>query len=36
LLSVLNPVLRGWAAYFRYAAAKRTFAYLGYYGPVDK
>ena len=22
---------RGWAAYFRYAAAKRTFAYLGYY-----
>jgi RNA-directed DNA polymerase len=31
LLSALNPVLRGWAAYFRYAAAKRTFAYLGYY-----
>ncbi len=27
----LNPVLRGWAAYFRYAAAKRTFSYLGYY-----
>ena len=31
LLSALNPVLRGWAAYFGYAAAKRTFAYLGYY-----
>jgi RNA-directed DNA polymerase len=24
-------LLRGWAAYFHYAAAKRTFAYLGYY-----
>ena len=31
LLRLLNPVLRGWAGYFRYAAAKRTFAYLGYY-----
>ncbi len=31
LLFALNPVLRGWAAYFRYAAAKRTFSYLGYY-----
>jgi RNA-directed DNA polymerase len=31
LLRALNPALRGWAAYFRYAAAKRTFAYLGYY-----
>jgi RNA-directed DNA polymerase len=31
LLRALNPVLRGWAAFFRYAAAKRTFAYLGYY-----
>lgn len=31
LLRALNPVLRGWAAYFRYAAAKRTFAYLGWY-----
>jgi RNA-directed DNA polymerase len=31
LLRALNPILRGWAAYFRYAAAKRTFAYLGYY-----
>ena len=31
LLHALNPILRGWAGYFRYAAAKRTFAYLGYY-----
>jgi RNA-directed DNA polymerase len=31
VLRVLNPILRGWAAYFKYAAAKRTFAYLGYY-----
>jgi RNA-directed DNA polymerase len=31
LLRALNPVLRGWAAYYRFAAAKRTFAYLGYY-----
>lgn len=31
LLAALNRVLRGWANYFRYAAAKRTFAYLGYY-----
>lgn len=31
LLRNLNPVLRGWAAYFRYTAAKRTFSYLGYY-----
>lgn len=31
LLRALNSILRGWAAYFRYAAAKRTFAYLGYY-----
>jgi RNA-directed DNA polymerase len=31
LLRALNPILRGWAAYFRYAAAKRTFAYLGNY-----
>jgi RNA-directed DNA polymerase len=29
LLRALNPVLRGWAAYFRYAAVKRTLAYLG-------
>jgi len=31
LLRNLNPVLRGWAAYFRYTAAKRTLAYLGWY-----
>jgi RNA-directed DNA polymerase len=31
LLRALNPVLRGWAAYFRYAAVKRTLAYLGWY-----
>jgi RNA-directed DNA polymerase len=31
LLRKLNPVLRGWAGYFRYAAAKRTLGYLGYY-----
>jgi RNA-directed DNA polymerase len=31
LLRTINPILRGWAAYFRYASAKRTFSYLGYY-----
>lgn len=31
LIRALNPILRGWAAYFRFAAVKRTFAYLGYY-----
>lgn len=31
LIRALNPILRGWAGYFRYAAAKRTFAYLGDY-----
>jgi RNA-directed DNA polymerase len=31
LLRALNPVLRGWAAYFRYAAAKRTLSYLRWY-----
>ena len=31
VLRVVNPVLRGWAAYFRYGVSKRTFAYLGYY-----
>jgi RNA-directed DNA polymerase len=31
LLWALNPILRGWAAYFRYAAAKRTLVYLGWY-----
>jgi RNA-directed DNA polymerase len=31
VLRVVNPILRGWAAYFRYGASKRTFSYLGYY-----
>ena len=31
LLRRLNPILRGWAGYFRYAAATHTFSYLGYY-----
>lgn len=30
LLSRLNPVLRGWATYFRYDASKRTLAYVDY------
>jgi Group II intron, maturase-specific domain len=28
LLAQLNPILRGWTNYFRYAPSKRTFAYL--------
>jgi RNA-directed DNA polymerase len=28
LLHALNPVLRGWATYFRYDASKRTLAYV--------
>jgi RNA-directed DNA polymerase len=31
LIAALNPVLGGWAGYFRHASAKRTFDYLGYY-----
>jgi RNA-directed DNA polymerase len=31
LLLELNPILRGWTGYFRYAASKHTFAYLDYY-----
>jgi hypothetical protein len=27
----VNSILRGWAAYFRYGASKRTFSYLGHY-----
>jgi RNA-directed DNA polymerase len=31
VLRKVNPVLRGWAAYFRYGASKKTFSYLGWY-----
>jgi RNA-directed DNA polymerase len=31
LLGQLNPILRGWTSYFRYAASKRTFVYLDHY-----
>ena len=31
LLLRLNPVLRGWANYFRYDASKRTLAYVDYF-----
>lgn len=31
MLGQLNPVLRGWTAYFWYDASKRTFAYLDHY-----
>jgi len=31
LLDQLNPVLRGWTAYFRYAVSKATFGYLRHY-----
>jgi RNA-directed DNA polymerase len=31
VLRVVNPILRGWAAYFRYGVSKRTFSYLGRY-----
>ena len=31
VLWVVNPILRGWAAYFRYGAAKRTFSYLAHW-----
>jgi RNA-directed DNA polymerase len=31
VLRMVNPILRGWAAYFRYGVSKRTFSYLGYY-----
>jgi hypothetical protein len=30
LIQTLNPILRGWANYHRYAASKRCFAYLSY------
>jgi RNA-directed DNA polymerase len=31
VLRMVNPILRWWAAYFRYGASKQTFAYLGWY-----
>lgn len=31
VLRTVNPVLRGWAAYFRYGVSKKTFSYLGWY-----
>jgi RNA-directed DNA polymerase len=31
VLWTVNPVLKGWAAYFRYGASKKTFSYLGWY-----
>ncbi|MFE5374425.1 group II intron maturase-specific domain-containing protein [Streptomyces mirabilis] len=31
VLRKVNPVLRGWAGYFRYGASKKTFSYLGWY-----
>jgi RNA-directed DNA polymerase len=31
LLYQINPILRGWTSYFRFAASKRTFAYLDHY-----
>lgn len=31
LLTRLNPVLRGWSTYFRYAASKRTLGYVDHF-----
>jgi RNA-directed DNA polymerase len=31
LIRVLNPILRGWANYYRHAASSRCFAYLSHY-----
>jgi RNA-directed DNA polymerase len=31
LLATVNPVLRGWASYFRHGVSKRTFNYLDHY-----
>ncbi|MFI6086046.1 group II intron reverse transcriptase/maturase [Streptomyces sp. NPDC051217] len=31
VLRAVNPVLRGWAAYFRYGVSKKTFSYLGWH-----
>ena len=29
VLRMVNPILRGWANYFRYGVSKKTFSYLG-------
>lgn len=31
IIKILNPVIRGWANYYRYANAKRTFSYVTYH-----
>jgi RNA-directed DNA polymerase len=31
LIHALNPILRGWANYYRHAASSRCFAYLSHY-----
>lgn len=31
LIAKLNPIVRGWVAYFRYCAASQTFSYLEHY-----
>jgi RNA-directed DNA polymerase len=31
LLHALNPILRGWTAYYRHAASKRSFTHLDHY-----
>jgi len=31
VLRQVNPILRGWAAYYRYGVSKKTFSYLGYW-----
>jgi RNA-directed DNA polymerase len=31
VLVTVNPILRGWAGYFRHGASSRTFSYLGHY-----
>jgi RNA-directed DNA polymerase len=31
LIHVLNPILRGWAHYYRHAASSRCLAYLSHY-----
>jgi Group II intron, maturase-specific domain len=35
VLRTVNPVQRGWAAYFCYGASKKTFSYLGCLVEID-